>query len=250
MICQTNTSKSIAMARMDEQRVKQSMPVVTAIETQKNNPERVNVYLDGHFGFGASALVIAARHVTRGRELSSDEIEALEGEDSAERAFNAALNFLSYRPRSAREIQDYFRRKAIEPEIVAAVIDRLRRVNLVNDDEFARFWVENRQNFRPRGARALRVELRQKGIASKTIEGALGSIGDEGEIALDAGRKKMGSYRSLDDRAFLTRMIGFLQRRGFDYGVASRSARSLLEERGGDPLDDEFDPTLEEIPSD
>jgi regulatory protein len=238
------------MARTGEQWVQMTMPVVTAIETQKNNPERVNVYLDGRFAFGASALVIVARHVTLGRELSIEEIESLEGEDSAERAYNAALNFLSYRPRSAREIQDYFRRKAVDPDIVDAVIDRLKRINLVNDDEFARFWVENRQNFRPRGARALRVELRQKGLASETIEDALGSIGDEGDIALGAGRKKMGSYRGLDDRAFLTRMIGFLQRRGFDYGVASRSARSLLEERGGSLTDEELDLGPEEIASD
>jgi len=66
------------------------MPVVTALEAQKNNPERVNVYLDGQFAFGASALVIAAHHVSRGRELSDADIEALEGDDSAERAYNAA----------------------------------------------------------------------------------------------------------------------------------------------------------------
>ncbi len=226
------------------------MPLVTALETQKNNPERVNVYLDGRFAFGASALVIATHHVAIGCDLSDEEIAALEGDDSAERAYNAALNFLSYRPRSTREIRDYFRRKAVESPVVDAVIERLQRVNLINDEEFARFWVENRQNFRPRGTRALRVELRQKGLASETIEGALESIGDETEIALDAGRKKMGSYRTLDERTFLTRMVGFLQRRGFDYGVASRSARTLLEERGGGPDEDDLDFDLEDVPSD
>lgn len=226
------------------------MPVVTALEVQKNNPDRVNVYLDGRFAFGASALVIAAHHVSRGRELSDADIEALEGDDSAERAYNAALNLLSYRPRSAREIRDYFRRKAADPQMVEAVIERLQRVNLVNDDEFARFWVENRQNFRPRGARALRVELRQKGLATETIETALQSIGDESEIALEAGRKKMRSYRTLDDRHFLSRMIGFLQRRGFAYAVASRTAGSLLQERGGGVSEDVLAPDFEDLPSD
>ena len=238
------------MARTGGQWVQRTMPVVTALEAQKNNPERVNVYLDGQFAFGASALVIAAHHVSRGRELSDADIEALEGDDSAERAYNAALNFLSYRPRSAREIRDYFRRKAADPQVVEAVIERLQRVNLVNDDEFARFWVENRQNFRPRGARALRVELRQKGLATETIETALQSIGDETEIALEAGRKKMRSYRTLGDRDFLSRMIGFLQRRGFAYAVASRTAGSLLQERGGEVPEDELAPDFEDLPSD
>lgn len=226
------------------------MPVITAIETQKNHSERVNVYLDGHFAFGASALVIAAHHIAPGRELSDHDIETLKEDDSAERAYNAALNFLSFRPRSTRELEDYFRRKRVDPDLVGPVIERLRRNNLVNDTEFAHFWVENRQNFRPRGARALRVELRQKGLAGQTIEQALENLGDEGEIALSAGRKKMGSYRGQDDQSFVTKMIGFLQRRGFSYAVASRAARDVLEERGGAVSDDELELEGEEIPSD
>jgi regulatory protein len=226
------------------------MPVITAIETQKNHAERVNVYLDGRFAFGASALVIASRHITEGRELSDEDIDSLKGDDSAERAYNAALNFLSFRPRSTRELEDYFRRKGVEPIISGAVIERLRRINLVNDGEFARFWVENRQSFRPRGTRALRVELRQKGLASEAIDEALENIGDEGEIALSVGRKKMGSYRGLDDRSFLAKLIGFLQRRGFSYSVASKAARDLLEERGGDRPKDDLELEGEEIPSD
>jgi regulatory protein len=228
--------------------VESAMPIVTAIETQKNHADRVNVYLDGRFAFGASALVIAARRVKTGGRLSDEDIEALKEDDSAERAFNAALNFLSFRPRSTRELQDYFRRKGVESDTAGAVIERLQRIKLVDDDEFARFWVENRQNFRPRGTRALRMELRQKGLTSDTIDGALENIGDESEIALTAGRKKMGSYRNLDERGFVTKMVGFLQRRGFSYADASKAARDLLQERGGALSEAGLDLAVEEIP--
>jgi regulatory protein len=230
--------------------VESTMPVITAIETQKNHAERVNVYLDGRFAFGASALVIAAHRLKKGSELSDEDIESLKDDDSAEKAYNAALNYLSFRPRSTRELEDYFRRKGVEPATAEAVIERLRRINLINDDEFARFWVENRQSFRPRGARALRMELRQKGLSGDTIEEALEQLGDEDEIAANAGRKKMGSYRNLDERTFVTRMIGFLQRRGFSYGVAAKAARDLLAERGGEIIEEDLEPLTEDIPSD
>jgi regulatory protein len=208
------------------------MPVVTAVETQKHDPERVNVYLDGQFAFGASALVVASRHLREGRDLSPEEVESLKQDDAVERAYGAALNFLSYRPRSRREIADYFRRKKIEPEIGEAVLTRLERLGLVDDAEFARFWVENRQSFRPRGSRALRVELRQKGIAGETIDAALSDLGDEVETAREAGRKKLRTLGRLDDREFHTRMVAFLQRRGFTYAAAAHAARDLAQERG------------------
>lgn len=233
-----------------KQCVESDMAVVTAIEAQKNHADRVNVYLDGRFAFGASALVVAARQIRVGIGLSEADVEALQVDDSAERAFNAALNFLSFRPRSTRELEDYFRRRGVDLDIKQAVMDRLRRSHLLNDEEFARFWIENRQSFRPRGRRALRAELRQKGVDSQTIDEALDTAGDEHDNALAAGRKKAWSYRSLEGREFLVKMIAFLQRRGFAYAVAARVARDLLQERGSDStadgLEEAFHDQLEE----
>ncbi|HEX6508119.1 MAG TPA: RecX family transcriptional regulator [Chloroflexota bacterium] len=209
------------------------MPVITSLFTQKNDPERVNVYLDGHFAFGISALSAAVHRLHEGRELDEAEVEALGQEDAVDRAHNAALNYLSFRPRSKREMEDYFRRRKVDSDTVASVLERLERAGLVDDGEFARFWVENRQTFRPRGTRALRMELRQKGVQSETIEATVESIGDETEIALQAARQKLRSFAHLDDRTFQQKMIGFLQRRGFPYGVSAHVARDLVVERGG-----------------
>lgn len=228
------------MVQSVRQWVESIMPVVTGIETQKNRAERVNVYLDGQFAFGASALVAASYHLTPGRELSEAEVEALQADESAEQAYNSALNYLSFRPRSARELQDYFRRKGIAAEPADAALARLRRIGLVDDEAFAKFWIENRQNFRPRGARALRAELYRKGVDRETVDEALETAGDEEQNALNAARKKAGSWRALDEREFAQRLIGFLQRRGFAYAVGARVAQQLLSERGGELDDDEL----------
>ncbi len=214
------------------------MPAITSIEPQKRNAERVNIYLDGTFAFGAALSLVIARGLHAGLALSAEDLSELQRDDEVERAFGSALNLLSYRPRSRREIEDYFRRRQLDPVVAGAVVDRLERAALLDDREFARFWVENRQQFRPRGTRALRVEMRQKGLDSEIIAEALAQVDDEDESALAAGAKKARSFSALDEREFMRKMVAFLQRRGFPYDVAARSARTLRASVA-DPISDE-----------
>jgi regulatory protein len=207
------------------------MAVITAVETQKNDSERVSIYLDGKFGFGASQMLALARNLVEGRELSEEDVADLQRDDAVERAYGAALNFLSYRPRSRRELEAYFRQKKTDPDIAAAVLERLERLSLVDDRAFARFWVENRQAFRPRGPRALRAEMRQKGLDSEVIDDALEGLVDEEPIAYEAGLKKAGSLPVADEREFFRKMVGFLQRRGFGYEVSASTARRIYQEK-------------------
>jgi regulatory protein len=205
------------------------MPTITAVQAQQHDPERVSVFLDGKFAFGATVLAAYSQRLTVGRDLSEEEVASLRRDDEIDRAFAAALNFLSFRPRSVREVRDYFRKRKTESDVADAVIERLRQIGLLDDGEFGRFWVENRQSFRPRGARALKAELRQKGLDADAIESALEVAGDEEETAYRAGEKKVASLARLDEREFFTKMLGFLQRRGFSYAVAATAARRLYQ---------------------
>jgi regulatory protein len=207
------------------------MPIVTSLETQRHDPERVNVYLDGSFGFGASKMLVFARGLHVGQHLNHEIVDELVRDDTVEKAHAAALNFLSYRPRSTRELREYFRRKGSEDEVVEAVIERLQRAGLLNDREFARYWVQNRMAFRPRGTRALRVEMRRKGLEGEVIDEALENVGDEEEAAYAAGLKKVRELRDLDEREFFRKMVELLKRRGFPWEVASRAAKRLNDGR-------------------
>ncbi|MBV9282946.1 MAG: RecX family transcriptional regulator [Chloroflexi bacterium] len=207
------------------------MPIITALETQQHDPERVNVYLDGEFGFGASAMVAMARNLREGRELSEEDVRALLHDDAVERAYAAALNFLSYRPRSRREIETYFIKRKTEPEIASAVVQRLERARLIDDRAFATYWLENRQTFRPRGSRALRLEMRRKGLESEVIDETLEGLQDEEELAYEAGLRKARSLSGLEEREFFRKLVAFLQRRGFSYEDASAATRRIYSER-------------------
>ncbi len=190
---------------------------ITALKVQKRNYQRINVYLDDEFAFGLSRY--AAAWLQLGQELSPEKIKELRDIDTQEVAYQRALNFISYRPRSEAEVRKNLKKHDTPEEVIPEVLDRLRRIGLVDDVQFAQTWVENRSTFRPRGRRALVAELRQKGIGDEAIDEALFDL-DEDSLAYQAALKQSRKYEGLEWQIFRQKMGAFLTRRGFNYGVA------------------------------
>ena len=203
------------------------MKKITAIQVQKKNPNRVNIYLDGEFAFGLARIVAAWLYV--GQELDEEKIAKLQAEDSRERAWGQALLFLSYRARSESEIRQNLSKHEIAEAVIEETLERLRRDGFANDKKFASAWVENRSTFRPRGRRALALELRQKGIDDSTIESALKEV-DEEALAYQAGQKKANKLKVLEWSEFRKKMSEFLARRGFSYSVIAPIVARLWNE--------------------
>jgi regulatory protein len=200
---------------------------ITALKAQKRNPQRVNVYLDGRYAFSLAA--IEATKLRRGQVLSDEDIERLKERDSFERAHDRALRFLSYRPRSEAEVRRYLRGKAVSPAIEDEVIERLTRAKLLDDLAFARYWVENRESFNPRGLRMLRHELRQKGLSEETIAQALANL-DEEESAYRAALRRGRRLARLDQVSFRQKLGAYLLRRGFPYEVVNLAVERIWQE--------------------
>ncbi len=210
---------------------------ITALEPQVNNPERINLYVDGRFLLGVNAAIVLQMGLRLEQELLSDQLEQLRSEEAEQQAVDRALNYLSYRPRSREEVRRYLRRKETPPEIIEAALERLDRLDFVNDRTFAGFWIESREQFSPRGARALKNELRMKGVERDVVDELVDDEQDE-ERALRAGRKKAMSLvnvPNIDYATFRNRLGSFLQRRGFGYQVTTRTVRALWKELKEEP---------------
>lgn len=206
---------------------------ITALRLHRRNRQRVEVYLDGQRAF--SLTLIEAARLHRGQTLSDEEIAALQARNAREEAHEDALRYLRYRARSAAEVERYLLGRGYPPEVAAAEVERLRASGLLNDAEFARAWVEERERLRPRAPQALRQELRRKGVDEETIAQALADVDAEAS-AYEAARARAARLRSLDYVQFHRRLGGFLARRGFDYQVIRRViARLWQEERGVAP---------------
>lgn len=204
------------------------MPIITALKQQKRHADRVNVYLDGAFAFGLNQLDAAP--LRQGQHLSEADIAALKDQDAVARAVDHIARFLSYRPRSIDEVRRNLLQKDLSPAVVEAAIERMTHLGYLDDVAFARFWVENRNAFKPLSERALRYELRRKGVSSAIIDTVLAESSDESEAAYQAATTRLRRLRGSTPEHFTHQLGQFLQRRGFSYETCRQIIDQLQED--------------------
>lgn len=141
--------------------------------------------------------------------------------DAFEKLYAITLRFLSLRPRSEKEIRNFLVRKKATQETIDRILHALLSKNLLNDQEFALWWIEQRMRFRPRGKRALHLELLQKGVPRDVIQHALEkqSAVSETSMAIDLVKKKGKRFFMLPKIARLKKLQNLLARNGFDYEI-------------------------------
>ena len=188
---------------------------ITAIEPQKKNPERVNIYLDGKFTIGVNGILAAWLKV--GQSLNEAKLNELMEADGIESAYQKALHFISYRPRSIAEVRKNLAARDIPEDLIDETIQRLKNNSVLNDLNFAREWVTNRKDLQPRSRLALRMELRQKGIADEVIQQVLDEIVDDDALALLAAKKYSYRLEGLDLSEFRKKLYAYLSRKGFNF---------------------------------
>lgn len=204
-----------------------AMGTITLLEVQKRNKERVNVHLDGEYAF--SLALIEAAMLKKGQVLTDDEVAALRGKDAVERAVERGVRFLSYRPRSISEVRRNLAEHDVTEGEIEAAIDRLCALGYLDDHAFTRFWLENRAAFKPMGPRALRYELRQKGIDDAIIDAALEALQPD-DAAYQAAHSRALKLRGHTPKAFQHKLGSFLQRRGFSYEDSRDAIERLRQE--------------------
>lgn len=210
---------------------------ITAINGQDRNPERVNVFLDGEFAFAMTGGEVVSQGLRIGRELSVDEVGAFRAQDFVSKATESALRLLGVRPRAEHELRDRLKRKGFEPATIDLAIERVQNWGYLDDADFARRWVDNRLEFRPRSKRMLELELPQKGVDRETISTTIEQTDiDEVASATELARKAVAKMSSLDPVVARRRISGQLARRGFDYGtIKAALERALGEAEDEDP---------------
>lgn len=197
---------------------------ITRIAPQKKDKNRVNVYLDGKFAFGLPLALVIERGFKKGQEIDQEEIDTLRDKDEEERIYNRLVAFATLRPRSVKEIQDWFGRKKVVLGMQEAAIGRVSKIGLVDDYLFSKWWVEQRTAFRGFSRKLLALELRKKGIERSLIEKVLAEveIPTEEELARRAYEKKKQTWGGLSGPAMKRKAYGFLGRRGFSFDVIRR----------------------------
>ncbi|EMS79305.1 regulatory protein RecX [Desulfotignum phosphitoxidans] len=133
-----------------------------------------------------------------------------------EKLFQTALRYLAIRPRSVGEMTGYLAKKSQDPAHISTVIDRLKQYRYLNDEEFARIFIENRKRNQPKSKFALTRELRQKGIRSQIISDLLDSY-DDMQMAVTALAARYQRWHHLDPETRQKKAFNYLRYRGFNY---------------------------------
>jgi regulatory protein len=209
------------------------MPGIIAALRLQRNGRKVTVEMVGAESFSLSLPLADGLHP--GQALEESAIEELTGRERLETVYRRCLALIARRPRSRTELQRYLRARKTEDAAAQEVLRRLAERGLLDDRDFARQWVENRQAFRPRSRRALQAELRRLGVAEPDARDALSSV-RENDAALAAARKKAARlYSSVRGtpkprQTFENKMTAFLASRGFDFDLSRETARTIWQD--------------------
>ncbi|GAB6144935.1 regulatory protein RecX [Desulfocicer niacini] len=145
------------------------------------------------------------------------------------RTYDICLRFLAPRPRSVAEMQRHLTKKEIPPGLMDLTLEKLMNENLLNDEEFARMFVESRERHKPRSRFALGCELRQKGIEENIIDQILEGM-DEQTSAWNAVRSRLRSWQHLDMESLRKKVFNYLRYRGFGYEISLNTWNSVVSE--------------------
>ncbi len=198
---------------------------ITALKVQVRDKSRVNVYVDGSYSFSLDITQVADLGIKTGNTYTQEQLSELENESQYGKLYTRALEYALTRPRSKKEMRDYLYRKTrntrtkegairkgVSPELTIRVFDRLEAKGYIDDEKFARFWVENRNVRKGSSMRRLASELGAKGISTSVVEEVLQATerSDLDELHKMIQKK---SKRYDDEK----KLIAYLARQGFRY---------------------------------
>ena len=199
---------------------------ITDIRQAVKNENRVNVFVDGKYSFSLDVAQVVDLGIKVGQEISDEKLEEFKKASGFGKLYQRTLEWVLARPRSIRETRDYIFRKLKASssdtlpvdrtnsseevcELSEEIISRLLRKNYLNDEVFAKWYVENRFVKKGISQKRLKMELIKKGISGEIIDEVLSGRNDEEEIKKIIAKKR-GKYTD-------EKLIQYLCRQGFSY---------------------------------
>lgn len=204
--------------------------IITGITAQQKDKNRVNIMVDGVYRFSLDILQVGDLGIKVGKEYTEKELQELEVESSFGKVYARALEYSLMRPHSAKEVRDYLYRKTrptrtrkrttgelverpgVAVEVTTRAYDRLVERGYINDESFARYWIENRSQTKGISRRKLQMELRAKGVDGSLVDRLLHETlrSDDDEIQKVIAKKQ----RLYPDQQ---KFMQYLMRQGFSY---------------------------------
>ena len=199
------------------------MPTITALSAQKRNKERVNVEIDGVFFCGLTLEHAVKNNLTVGMDLSESDLAQLAVNSEEVDFFNKALAYLLKSPKTEKQIKTYLAGKNCSPESAGRICSRLRELNYINDETYARLYAEQKSG--KIGVRAIRNKLLMRGIDRTIADESTQEIGDQAELAKALAEKYMSSQEN--NHKALQKLFRYLMGKGFEFDIVRDIVESI-----------------------
>lgn len=187
---------------------------ITGIKQQIKRQGRYSIYVDDAYAFSLSESALLDQKIRIGQEVTASQLQQFKDASRLDKAYNLVLAYVARRPRSEWELRDYFRRKEIDEEAGEQILTRLKNFGYVNDEAFARSWLENRRLLKPISRRRLMLELRQKHVPDDIVRLVL----EEDETSdRDTLRQLIERKRRQTRYQDETKLMQYLARQGYGY---------------------------------
>ncbi|MFY4776471.1 recombination regulator RecX [Metabacillus sp. RGM 3146] len=209
------------------------MAYVTKITAQKKLKDRYNIFLDKgngeEYAFSVDETTLIKFGLRKGLEIDELDIVEIQYGDDVRKAYNAAINYLSYRMRSKGEIRTHLLQKEYEEAIIQEVLHQLEEYNYINDGDFAEALVRTHWKTNGKGPGVIRQELIQKGVGQADIERALSVYFEEAQIeeALKIIEKEVKKSSGQSTIMLKQKLEQSLLRKGFSFAVISSAIQSV-----------------------
>jgi regulatory protein len=196
------------------------VPTITKISEQKRRANRRNVFLDGQFAFGCNVNVVAKFRLREGLSLSDEQVRQIELGEVKQECFDRAMESIQSRLHSRAELHRKLMRREYGETVVNAVLDDLARLGYVNDEQFAKTKALSAAQHKHHGRRRAFIELRKAGVTGDVADRALDDVYEQHDstaVARELAKKQLPRLKKLEPMVARRRLVGMLQRRGFDY---------------------------------
>lgn len=184
---------------------------ITKVQPAVKTAGRYNIYVDGQYSFSLDELQLVQSGLHSGLDIDEAELAKLKSESEFGKNYIRAVDLISRRLRSEREIRDYAFRKQWTKTNTERVIERLRQRGYLNDEVFARTFASSRLNSGRYSKKRIKLDLQKKGISSNIIAEVLHDEVDDTNALDKLIAKRAKRYD--DDR----KLIAYLMRNGFQY---------------------------------
>ena len=203
---------------------------ITSIKTQKRKKDRVSIFIDDKFSFGISNDTSYKFGLSVGMEITDEFINEVLMKEEERKVLDSALNYLSYRARSEKEVYTRLTQKEYPQDFILKAIAYCKEYGYINDKEFALSFIRDKTNLNKYGPKKLRYELYRKGVSQNIIDQVLVPDKDvEYEMALELGLKRLDKYKKDNKDAIYRKLGGFLQRKGYSHDIVYKVLREIVE---------------------